>query len=258
MSIDDTIQPAADSCVAAQNARDIQRLSFGAVAEAYDRIRPTYPIEAVAWALGDKTGRVVDIGAGTGLLTRVVRQLADEVIPIDPDPGMRSQLDASSPGLVALAGSAEAMPLDDGSADAVVAGQAYHWFDHERAHAEIARVLRPGGVFAPIWNMRDESVAWVATLTEAFEGRQIDAHEGVMEKANFGPSFGPVDSAKFRHSVTFTSDGLVALMESRSYFLTAPDNERAEMAERVREIAADLGETFEMPYVTYCYRAVKS
>jgi SAM-dependent methyltransferase len=236
---------------------DARRLSFGPAAQAYDRIRPTYPREAVAWALGAHSGRVVDLGAGTGLMTRVLLDVADEVVPVEPDAGMRAQLEASTPGVRALAGAAEVIPLSDASVDAVIAGQAYHWFDHGKAHTEIARVLRPGGVLAPIWNIRDESVEWVAQLTEAFEGRQVKAHEGQMAEAEFGPLFGPVEAAQFPMAVPMTGDDVVALMESRSYFLTAPARERAVMSQRVREITAELGDCFDMPYVTYAYRAAR-
>jgi SAM-dependent methyltransferase len=233
----------------------VRRLSFGQAAADYDRVRPSYPKDALAWALGDRTGRVVDLGAGTGLLTRVIAGLAGEVVPVEPDPGMRAQLEASTPGLRAIAGSAEEIPLPDKSVDAVLAGQAYHWFDHARAMPEIARVLAPGGVLAPIWNVRDESVDWVAQLTQEFEGRKVKAHEVRMSNADFGPLFGPVSQARFPMSITMTSDDVVALMRSRSYFLTASQDEQAVMAQRVREITAGLGDMFEMPYVTYAYRA---
>jgi SAM-dependent methyltransferase len=200
---------------------------------------------------------VVDLGAGTGLMTRVLLDVAGEVVPVEPDAGMRAQLNASTPGVRALDGSAEGIPLPDASVDAVIAGQAYHWFDHEKAHAEIARVLRPGGVLAPVWNIRDESVGWVAQLTEAFEGRHVPAHEGRMAEAEFGPLFGPVEAEQFPMTVSMTGDDLLALMESRSYFVTAPATERAVMSQRVREITAELGDSFELPYVTYAYRAAK-
>src|SRR6266516_2596897 len=142
-----------------------RRSSFGAAADLYDRIRPSYPPEAVRWLLGDEPRRVVDLGAGTGIFSRVLASLGHEVLAIEPDEGMRAKLASTSPGVTALPGSAESIPLADESVDAVVAAQAYHWFDHDAAHAEIARVLRPGGVFGPVWNVRDESVDWVAELT---------------------------------------------------------------------------------------------
>src|SRR5579859_8118452 len=130
-------------------------LSFGPAADLYDSVRPAYPREAVEWALGTPPLRVVDLGAGTGILTRVLLGIGYEVLPVEPDPAMRAKLAATTPGVEPLDGRAESIPLPDGSTDAIVAGQAYHWFDRDAAHREAARVLRPGGVFAPIWNVRD-------------------------------------------------------------------------------------------------------
>lgn len=237
--------------------RDQQRLSFGQAAAAYDEIRPSYPQEAVAWSLDGHDRTVVDLGAGTGLLTRVIGQVAETVIPVEPDPGMRAQLEARTPGVIARAGSAEHIPADDSTIDAVLAGQAYHWFDHEKAHIEIARVLKPGGVFAPIWNIRDERVAWVQALSDAFEGRAMPGYDKQVEKATFGDLFGPVEARRFEHAVTITADGMVALMSSRSYFLTADDDTRHAMSATVRDLVAPLGDQFELPYVTYCFRAYK-
>ncbi|MEU9828267.1 class I SAM-dependent methyltransferase [Micromonospora chersina] len=238
-----------------------QALSFGAAAADYDRFRPRYPEEALRWALdGRETpARVVDLGAGTGILTRGVLALGAEVVPVEPDPGMRAQLAAATPGTTALAGSAEAIPLPDGSADAVLVGQAYHWFDKEPAHAEIARVLRPGGTFAPIWNVRDERVTWVAELTRI-------AHLGdnagdVTEKyADFGPAFTPVELGEFAHTTTLTPDEVIGMLHTRSYWLTATPAEQERIDAALRELFAthpDLAgrATVELPYRTLVLRS---
>jgi SAM-dependent methyltransferase len=231
-------------------------LSFGQAATQYNVIRPTYPAAAVRWALGNTTieptarHRVVDLGAGTGLLTRVIKSVTDS--------GMRTQLAAATPDTVPVAGSAESIPLDDGSVDAVLAGQAYHWFDREVAHAEIGRVVRSGGVFGPIWNVRDESVDWVAEYTRLTENDRPDVTNGVLPDPDFGALFGPVVTETFRHSVTMDRDGLSALLTSRSYYLVATPERRAELMAGVAAIAGDLPETFEMPYITYCYRAIRN
>jgi SAM-dependent methyltransferase len=239
-------------------------LSFGTAASAYNQFRPSYPPEAVTWALGSPTGpvRVVDLGAGTGILTRVLLGLGHDVVPVEPDEAMRAQLAGATPGTVALAGSSEAIPLPADSVDAVVAGQAYHWFDPTRAPAEIARVLRPGGVFAAIWNLRDESVPWVARLTEV--AHLEDTHErleqGVHEEALRAAGFGPVIREDFRHATTHMPDSLIELMKTRSYYLTAPPEGRAEIVAGLRHLTAthpDLAgrDTFELPYRTYVFRA---
>lgn len=234
-----------------------QALSFGSAAAAYDRIRPSYPPEAVRWALGD-AGRVVDLGAGTGLLTRVLIGLGYEVVPVEPDDKMCAQLIAGTPGASPLAGSAEAIPLPDGSVDGVTAGQAYHWFDPERAHAEVARVLRPGGVFAPIWNTRDESEPWVAAFSGILHPEGEDD-----ETPDFGPRFGPVERATFRHEVRHRPDTLLALVRSRSYYLTGTPERRQELDDQVRELTSThpalAGRAdFALPYVTEVYRALRS
>ncbi|MER7439298.1 class I SAM-dependent methyltransferase [Micromonospora avicenniae] len=239
-----------------------QALSFGAAAAEYDRFRPHYPEPALRWALDGLTGtpvRVVDLGAGTGILTRGVLALGHEVTPVEPDPGMRAQLDTTTPGTTALAGSAEAVPLPDGAADAVLVGQAYHWFDRDRTHAEIARLLRPGGTFAPVWNTRDERVGWVAEL-----GRIAHMGENagnVIERyTDFGPEFQPIEVGEFSHSTTLTPDDVVALIRTRSYWLTAPAEDRRKVERELRELLAthpDLAgrETVELPYRTIVLRA---
>ncbi|WP_412540196.1 class I SAM-dependent methyltransferase [Longispora sp. K20-0274] len=232
------------------------RLSFGAAATDYDTHRPTYPAEALRWLLGERPLRVVDLGAGTGLLTRVLVALGHEVLPVEPDPGMRAQLDAATPGVTALDGSAEHIPLPDASVDAVVAGQAYHWFDRDRAHPELARVIRPGGVFGPVWNMRDESVPWVAELTSITSSGDGSRRESFLV-GDFGPLFEPPVSAKFPHDMPMTADSLVALMSTRSYYLTSPPERQEEVRAGIRELAAGLPETFAMPYQTVVYRGVR-
>ncbi|NES14685.1 MULTISPECIES: class I SAM-dependent methyltransferase [Micromonospora] len=237
-----------------------QALSFGAAAAAYDRFRPRYPEEALRWALDGLAppARVVDLGAGTGILSRGVLGLGHQVVPVEPDPGMRAQLTVATPGTTALAGSAESVPLPAGSADAVLVGQAYHWFDREPAHAEIARVLRTGGTFAPIWNTRDERVDWVAEL-----GRV--AHLGdnagdVTEKyGDFGPAFEPIELGEFEHSTTLTPDDLIGMLHTRSYWLTATPEGRDRIDRGLRDLFAnhpDLAgrETVDLPYRTIVLR----
>ncbi|MER5336419.1 class I SAM-dependent methyltransferase [Micromonospora sp. NPDC002717] len=236
-------------------------LSFGAAAGEYDRFRPRYPEEAVRWALDglDAPARVVELGAGTGILTRGVLALGHEVVPVEPDPGMRARLDAVTPGTTAVAGSAESVPLPDGAADAVLAGQAYHWFDRERAHAEIARLLRPGGVLAPIWNLRDERTGWVAELTKiARMGGSAD--DLASRVGDFGPAFAPAEQAVFAHRTTLTPDELVGMVRTRSYYLTADPERRRDLDRELRDLLdthPDLAgrERFDLPYRTLVCRA---
>src|SRR5712691_5874982 len=130
--------------------------AFSDVADAYARARPDYPDEAVRWLAGDEPHDIVDLGAGTGKLTRSLVALGHRVTAVEPLDEMRAQLVAALPGTIALAGSAEAIPCPDASADVVSCAQAFHWFAHDAALPEIARVLRPGGRLALVWNSRDD------------------------------------------------------------------------------------------------------
>jgi SAM-dependent methyltransferase len=240
-----------------------QAFAFGAVAAAYDRFRPSYPVDAVRWAVGGPAPRrVIDLGAGTGILTRVLLGAGYETVPVEPDPGMRAQLAASTPGVTALAGFAEAVPLPDAGADAVVAGQAYHWFDRRRAHPEIARLLRPGGHFGVLWNHRDDSEPWVAELSRV--SHDYPENRGGFDPAPTlkltGPLFGPVERAEFTFRTTHTPDSLLAMVATRSYYLVATPERRAEIDAGVRELTATHPalagrETFELPYRVIAYRA---
>ena len=240
-----------------------QALSFGKAAALYESIRPGYPQEAAHWALGPGfaigRGTVMDLGAGTGLLTRILVPLAGRVIPVEPDAEMRAQLTAAVPGVVAVAGSAESIPYADASADSIVTAQAYHWFDPERAHPEIARVVRTGGTFAAIWNLRDSMVGWVAALEEA-AGPAPSGHVRDPEREvvfDFGPSFEPPERGEFRHDIPMTADLVHALVASRSTYLVAPAAERAEIDARIAAVTAQLPAAFNMPYVTVCYRTTR-
>lgn len=245
-------------------ADQTQALSFGAAAAEYDRFRPSYPVEAVRWAVGSPPpADVVDLGAGTGKLTRVLLAAGYQVTPVEPDAGMRAQLTASTEGVTALAGFAESVPLPDASTDAAVAGQAYHWFDRERAHPEIARLLRPGGHFGAVWNHRDDREPWIAELSRI-------THDTPDDRGNFDPEptvdlelsdvFGPMERKEFTHHETRTPESLVAMVSTRSYFLTATPERQAEIVAGVRELTAthpDLAgrESFEVPYRVIVFRA---
>jgi SAM-dependent methyltransferase len=205
--------------------------------------------------LGPTARDVVDLGAGTGIFSRLVASLGHRVTAVEPDPGMRAQL-ATSDTVAALEGSAEAIPLPDASVGAVVAAQAFHWFDNHDARAEIARVLADGGVFAPIWNVRDQSVPWLAELTAIIGGgTAANAAVHAREERQFGPLFRRAERAEFRHSVPMTSDTLLDVVRTRSRYLVAEEDERREIERRVSELAAGLPEPFELPYVTVAFRA---
>jgi SAM-dependent methyltransferase len=242
---------------------DRQSLSFGQVPSLYDSARPGYPAAAAEWALGTAVrpgrGTAIDVGAGTGLLTRVLVPLAAVVIAVEPDSAMRAQLHSSVPEITALAGSAESIPVAAASADSVVCGQAYHWFDRDRAHGEIGRVVRPGGTFAAIWNHRDGSVDWVAKVDAAagpaVSGFVRDARHDLG--LDFGPLFEPVERREFRHEILMNKERLHALVASRSSYIVAGAAERAEVDARLAEVTAELPDALAMPYITVVYRAIR-
>ena len=240
--------------------------SFGPAADLYDSVRPTYPAAALQWLTGDAPKDdapkdVVDIGAGTGLLTRGLIALGHNVTAVEPDPQMLAKLTAASPGLTAAhEGSAEAIPLPDSSADVMTAGQAFHWFDRAKALPELHRVLRPGGVLAPIWNVRDESTGWVAALTEAIGSSQGERDAlAAIEPGYFGDLFRTSEYKVFRHEWPLDRAGALRLVRSRSYYLTADEQGRRRITAAVEDVLAnhpDLAgrDTFAMPYKTYAFK----
>jgi SAM-dependent methyltransferase len=241
--------------------RAARALSFGAAAEDYDRYRPGYPMEAVVWATPTAPASVVDLGAGTGILTRALGAVGHDALPVEPDDGMRAQFARSTRGRAALAGSAEEIPVPDASVDGVVVGQAYHWFDRERAHREIARVLRPGGVFATLWNVRDDSVPWVAELTAIADAER--GYRGADDHApgSFGPLFGPLERAEFAHATIHTPGSLVELMKTRAWYRTAMPRRRIAVEQAVIDLVArhlNGRDEFALPYVTVAFRAYRA
>jgi ubiquinone/menaquinone biosynthesis C-methylase UbiE len=234
----------------------VRARSFGAAADAYERARPSYPDEAVDWLLPAGGHTVLDLGAGTGKLTRALVARDLEVIAVEPLDEMRATLERSLPSVRALKGTAESIPLPDQSVDVITVAQAWHWVDVERATAEAARVLKPNGTLSLIWNRRDEQVPWVKRLSEVMGSG--DAAQIELEALTISPPFGPTTSFTTTWSRPMTTDLLVEMAASRSYIITATPRRRREILEGVRGlIAAEdaLGLTFDLPYRTYCFNA---
>jgi SAM-dependent methyltransferase len=247
--------------------------SFGAAAVAYAEHRPDYAEAAVRWALEGAPGRrVLDLGAGTGKLTAGLLALDAEVTAVEPDAEMLGELRRTLPRANALQGGAEAIPLPDGSVDAVLAGNAMHWFDMALAGPEIARVLAPGGVLAGLWNTLDDRVDWVAGLAEVSGPAAIGprdtpaawrAETAEMHLPKSGaPRFDSPEQAEFPHGQHRTADSLVATLATRAGILTMLEAEREALLARIRAYLASRPETaageFTLPMLTCVLRLRRS
>jgi ubiquinone/menaquinone biosynthesis C-methylase UbiE len=230
--------------------------SFAGVADAYERGRPGYPEAAARWLAGDTPVDVVDLGAGTGKLTRSLVALGHRVTAVEPLEEMLDRLRVVVPVARAVAGSAEAIPLPDGSADVVTCAQAFHWFDPDRALAEIARVLRANGRLALVWNTRDEREPWVAELSELMVGRKGFGRR-FTEQIEASGLYRHVEQADFEHVQEVDRDALRELVLSRSDCAVLPPAKREPVLARVDAIfTAHAREgSLRLPYVTACFRA---
>jgi SAM-dependent methyltransferase len=240
--------------------------SFGGQAAAYAAERPGYPDDAIRWALEPVSARaplrVLDLAAGTGKLTEALPRHAAEVVAVEPDTGMLAELHRRLPGVRALAGSAERIPLADGAVDAILVGQAMHWFDLERALPEMSRVLAPGGVLAGLWNLDDDRVPWVKGFKDV--GRSAVSFTRWKEHANLEPSpyFPSPEYATFPHSLRRTPESLAATLGTHSHILVLPEEERAEVMGRVLDYLYATPETaggeFDLPLITMTVRAARA
>jgi SAM-dependent methyltransferase len=218
--------------------------SFGSIAEDYDRLRAAPPPPAVRWLLPRDCDSAVDLGAGTGLLTRALDGAVAHVIAVEPDARMRSVLIARSPGVRALDGRGEAIPLPDAGQDAVLVSSAWHWMDPDRAVPEVARVLRDHGRFGLVWTSRDREVDWIRELDRlriaapvqpsadaGIEGRRRGITRVVL--ADDAP-FNHVETASFAFTTTMTIDDLVDALATHSRVILADPAVRAAGLERAR------------------------
>ncbi|WBP84411.1 class I SAM-dependent methyltransferase [Kitasatospora cathayae] len=249
-----------------QDERHLHASSFGAVAAAYAEHRPDYAQAAVRWALEAAPGaRVLDLGAGTGKLTGALAALRAEVVAVEPDPAMLAELRRSLPAVRALSGSAEEIPLPDGSVDAVVAGNAMHWFDMAVAGPEIARVLAPGGLLAGLWNVMDDQVEWVAQLAHVSGAAAVGPRDtpaswraetaaAHLPRSGGVARFGSPEQVLFPHGQRRTADSLVATLGTRAGMLVMPEEEREAALGRIRAFLASRPETadgeFTLPMLT--------
>jgi SAM-dependent methyltransferase len=239
--------------------------SFGGQAAAYAAERPGYPDAAIRWALEPVSARtplrVLDLAAGTGKLTAGLLRTGAEVVAVEPDQSMLAELHRLLPDVRALAGTAERIPLDDGSVDAIVVGQAIHWFDPELAFPEMARVLAPGGVLAGLWNHEDDRVPWVHGLQEVSQSGVTFSRWQDRPRLQPSPSFPDLEHQDFRHVQRRTAESMAGTVGTHSHVLVLADEERAELIDRVRGYLRSTPETangeFDLPLVTQAARGVR-
>lgn len=243
---------------------------FAAQAAAYVAGRPDYPSEIGGWLaddVGAGPGRtVVDLGAGTGKFTTLLRGTDANVIAVEPVDAMRAELTRLDPDIDARRGTAQDIPLSEGAADAVVCAQSFHWFAGPEALGEIRRVLRPRGVLGLVWNIRDESVPWVAALTailKPYEGDAPRQSSGVWRDLFPGHGFGPLLERSYNHSHSGPPERVIVDRSiSVSFIAALPRSEQDKVRERLRGLIADTPElagknVVTFPYVTLACRCIR-
>ncbi len=233
-----------------------QARSFGGVADAYDRGRPTYPREAVAWLSSDEPLTVLELGAGTGKLTAHLVALGHDVHATDPDEAMLAVLRANLPDVRTSVARAEEIPAPDRSFDVVVAAQCFHWFEHEVAVPEMARVLKPDGRVALVWNERDERIPWVKKLGRIIGTQeQLDDASGRLATSGL---FDEVETESFTFWQAVDRRSIQDLVRSRSNIAVLDEEGRAAKLVELLALYDDYGrgmDGMQLPYVTRCFRA---
>ena len=252
--------------MAAMAVHEVAEEGFGKEAATYERVRPSYPADAVGW-LADSLelgpGRTaIDVAAGTGKFTRLLVPFGATLVAAEPVDGMRGSFVAVVPGVPIVAAVAESLPIESGSAHAITAAQAFHWFDADRAFEEFGRVLRRGGRVGLIWNARDRSSDWVNEVWSIMDRVEKRApwrdHENWRDSAfRAMPGFGELERAEFRHRQSSTADGVVRRVASVSHVAVLPEGERGAVLDEVRAVLAthpDVAgrEVVEIPYRVDC------
>jgi SAM-dependent methyltransferase len=242
-----------------------RRLTFGAHAGEYERARPEWPEEAARWLVPEDAELVVELGAGTGKLTRAIAALGVRVVAVEPDPRMLAVL--RERGFEGVEGSAEAIPLDTAAADGVVAGSSLHWFDLGRALPEIHRVLQRGGLFGFGWNHRDERHPTVARMSEAIyaAGSEVTGWRSRDWRAEVTEAglFRDVEHALFEHAHELPREALADHLLSYATIAQLPEPAQCRVLADVAEILdADPslrdGDRLRLPFVVDAYRAVRN
>lgn len=245
-------------------------VGYQANADRYVKGRPDYPPEIATWlreVIGLHAGMtVVDLGAGTGKFTPRLLETGAQVIAVEPVAQMLEKLSAALPQVKTLAGTAESIPLPDESVDAVVCAQSFHWFATPHALAEIQRILKPGGKFGLVWNMRDARVSWVRKLNQI-----VDRHEGDAPRFYTGEwrKLFPVKGFEALQEQVFmfghqgaVEDVIYNRVRSTSFIAALPPQQQEQVIDQIRQLVAEEGElqgkeTLTVPYQTKAYFTTK-
>ena len=237
-------------------SKDERAGSFGAVAAHYERFRPGPPSVAIGWWLPDRVARVVDLGAGTGALTRLLVDRVDEVIAVEPDARMRAVLREQVPAATAVDGRGESIPLPDASTDAILASSSWHWVDPVAAVAEAARVLVPGGLLGAIWSGPDPEGPFLAQARDLLGQRAEPAADDVrfgdlifdeslrpefVLRIPEGLPFSEPEHEVFTWDVALDADELIGLLETFSWYITLAPERREQVSATARRLLGELG-----------------
>jgi SAM-dependent methyltransferase len=236
--------------------------SFGTVAAEYAALRPTYPSETVGFLLDGLAGRrtMLDLGAGTGILTELLVAAGHEVVAVDTSSAMLEQLVARLPQVRTVVAPAEAVPLPDACVDVVTAAQAAHWFDPGPAAVEMRRVLRPGGTVGLLWSLRDDRAPWVAELSAVLAAEDVERFRPRTVADAFAEELdADLVVAEWVTLQRGTPDEIVAGFATRSYAAAMTEQRRAEFLGEIRNVLATHPDTrghdvLDLPHVTTAYR----
>jgi SAM-dependent methyltransferase len=241
----------------------VRALSFGSIADSYDRYRPGPPAAAVEWVLPPGAADVLDLGAGTGKLTRILLpRVTTKVVAAEPDGRMRAVLARRSPDALVVGARAEALPFGDASFDAVVVASAWHWMDPALTVPEVARVLRPGGRLGVLWGGPARNIDWVGDLLG--RRREPDRQNDGAERQGrprrrvelpAGAPFTHPESTVIQWSTPMSPDELVGLAGTFSAVITQDPDRRAALLARVKRLAG--AATVELPMGCRCWRATR-